>query len=174
VAAAVARELGAPLDVIVVSKVGVPGQPELAMAAVAEGGVHVLEPRVIRAAGVGQQALTSAIAAESAVVEARVARLRHLLPQRDLTQATAVVVDDGMATGATARAACLAARRRGAAYVVLAVPVAARDTVDRFTEADEVVCVLCPSDFHYVGRYYRDFSPTPDEEVSRILAVATA
>ncbi len=169
VAAEVARSLGAPLDVVVVRKLGVPWQPELAMGAIGEGGYRVLDRDLITRAGVSAQQLAAVETRERVVLEDRVARLRKGRPPTDLTGRVAVVVDDGIATGATARVACAVARHLGAARVVLATPVAAADTLAAVTEADEVVCVSTPYPFLAVGHHYRDFSATTDEEVVALL-----
>ena len=170
VAAQVAQRLGAPLDVIVVRKLGVPSQPELAMGAIGEGGVRVLDERIIRAAHVGPERLAAVEEEERAVLQERVARLRGGRPGKDLTGRTAVLVDDGIATGATARVACLVARALGAARVVVAVPVGPPDIEGRMPEADQVVCLDKPWAFRAVGAAYEDFHPTSDDEVERILA----
>lgn len=169
VAAEVARSLGAPLDVVVVRKLGVPWQPELAMGAIGEGGYRVLDRDLVARAGVSAQELAAVEARERVVLEDRVARLRKGRPPADLSGRVAVVVDDGIATGATARVACAVARHLGAARVVLATPVAAADTLAAVTEADEVVCVSTPYPFLAVGHHYRDFSATTDEEVVALL-----
>ncbi|TXN31007.1 phosphoribosyltransferase [Lacisediminihabitans profunda] len=172
VAAEVAKALHAPLDVIVVRKLGVPFQPEVAMGAIGEGGVKVLDARVLRMARVSDADLANVERLERATLEDRSARFRRGRDRIDLTGRTAVIVDDGIATGSTARAACQVARRLGAARVVLAVPVGPKDTVEGFTEADEVVCVAAPSQFLAVGYHYRDFSPTTDDEVIVLLDAA--
>jgi putative phosphoribosyl transferase len=172
VAAEVARALGAPLDVIVVRKLGVPYQPELAMGAIGEGGVRMLDDYVLRHVRVSDLELSHVEERQRAELEARVARLRQGRPRLDLTGRTALIVDDGIATGSTARAACQVARNLGATRVVMAAPVGAQDTIARFTEADEVVCLATPAGFAAVGPYYRDFSATSDEEVVRILEEA--
>lgn len=170
VAAEVARALRAPLDVLVVRKLGVPYQPEVAMGAVGEGGVRVLNPSVIEAAGITPEALDRVEQAERAELARRVERYRHGRDAEPLAERTVVVVDDGIATGATARAACQVARARGAAHVVLAVPVAAADTAeDMRAVADQVVCVDTPRFFMAVGEYYDDFRQTSDEEVVALL-----
>ena len=169
VAAEVARALGAPLEVIVVRKLGVPLQPEVAMGALGEGGVRVLDAHTIHRAGVAERELHEVEMRESVELDARVEQLRAGRARQRLVGRTAIVVDDGMATGSTARAACLVARRLGASRVVLAVPVAAPDTVDSFIEADEVICLSTPPDFAAVGHYYLDFSPTSDSEVVVLL-----
>jgi putative phosphoribosyl transferase len=172
VAAQVAAALDVPLDVIVVRKLGLPWQPELAMGAIGEDGVRVLDTRVIAHSGVSEATLLDVEDRERRELDARVAQLRAGRPRLDLAGRTALVVDDGMATGSTARAACQVARQLGATTVVMAVPVAARDTVSGLREADRVVCVLAPRDFRAVGRHYRDFTQTTDEDVMRLLAAA--
>ncbi|WP_374969206.1 phosphoribosyltransferase family protein [Terrabacter sp. BE26] len=172
VAAVVAEALDAPLDVIVVRKLGVPFQPELAMGAIGEGGVSVVDARTVRRARVTDEELDAVEAREREVLDARVEHLRRGRPRIDLRGRVAVVVDDGIATGATARVACLVARRLGAARVVLAVPVAPPDTLARLPEADEVVCVSAPSHFRAVGAHYDDFSPTSDDDVVALLRQA--
>ena len=167
VAAVVADALGAPLDVVVVRKLGVPWQPELAMGAVGEGGVVVRHEQVLRSAGVDADRFDEVLAREQAEVERRVARLR---PDRDRTPVagrTAVVVDDGLATGSTARAACAVLRTAGAGHVVLAVPVAPAGTT--VEQADDLVVVRSPERFGSVGRWYADFTPTSEQEVVDLL-----
>ena len=165
VAYEVAKALDAPLDVIVVRKLGIPFQPEVAMGAIGEGGARVLDDEVIRMIRITDQEVRSVENRERAELESRVARLRRGRDRIDLTGRTAVVVDDGMATGATARVACLVARRLGASRVILAVPVASPETVAEMTEPDEIVCVSTPPGFSAVGYHYRNFAPTSDEEV---------
>ena len=169
VAAEVARALGAPLDVIVVRKLGVPFQPEVAMGAIGEGGIRVLDTHTIHKAGVAERELHEVELRESVELDARVERLRARRAPQSLLGRTVIVIDDGMATGSTARVACLVARRLGASRVVLAIPVAAPDTADSFIEADEVICLSTPTDFGAVGHYYVDFSPTTDSEVVALL-----
>ena len=172
VAAEVAKALEAPLDVIVVRKLGVPFQPEVAMGAIAEGGVRVLDDGVLAAARVSEAEQREVEDHEWVTLEARSVRFRRGRPGIDLTGGVVVIVDDGIATGSTARAACQVARRLGAVRVVLAVPVGPRDTVEHFADADEVICVATPSNFFPVGSYYRDFSPTSEEEVMMLLDAA--
>ena len=175
VAAEVARELRAPLDVIVIRKVGVPWQPELAMGAVGEGGVGVVNAGVVRLAGVTSEELRAAQADVRVKVQRRVRVLRGHRAPVDLAGRTAVIVDDGIATGSTARAACRVARSQGAVHVVLAVPVASPDAVDALSDvADEVVCLLKPADFGAVGRFYDDFKSTTDAQVVDLLDRAAA
>ena len=170
VALRVAQALGAPLDVIVVRKLGVPWQPELAMGAVGEGGVRVINRQVIHTAWVAEEDLAAIAAREQAAVETRAARYRARWPCQPLDGRVAVVVDDGVATGATARAACQVARARGAARVVLAVPVAPPGWQARIgRDADELACVSTPSGFFAIGEHYASFPQVSDEEVIACL-----
>jgi len=171
VAYEVAKALGAPLDILVVRKLGVPFQPELGMGAVGEDGVRVLNADVLRQAGVTEAQLAQVEARERAEVEERAARLRGGRPAVPLQGRTAVIVDDGLATGGTARAAVRVARERGAARVILAVPVAPPETVAALRrDADDVVAVETPEPFFAIGGWYSDFSPTSDDEVIELLA----
>ena len=172
VAFEVAEALRAPLDVIVVRKLGVPFQPELAMGAIGEGGTRVLDADVLRRARISDDELRAVERVGRAQLADRVARYRKGLPGIDLSGRTAVVVDDGMATGSTARAACEVARNLGAAKVVLGVPVASADVVRDFTGADHVVCVSSERRLRAVGLHYRDFRPTADDEVLALLEAA--
>lgn len=175
VAAEIARALGAPLDVLVVRKLGVPWQPEVAMGAVGEGGAMVRNENVMSAARVGDHEFEQAARRERAEVGQRVARFREGRPAVELPGRTAVVVDDGVATGATARAACDIARARGAAAVLLAVPVAAPDAVSSLADAaDEIVCLDAPAGFMAVGMHYLDFRQVDDGEVVELLRAARA
>lgn len=175
VAAEVARELGAPLDVIVVRKIGVPDQAELAMGAVGEDGVRVLNRDVVRRAGVSDEDLEAISAAEWRTVDRRARQYRAVRPREPLVDRTALIVDDGIATGATARAACQVATEHGAHRVVIAVPVAPVGWTSSFREvADRCVALETPSGFFAVGAHYQDFRPTSDDEVLRCLAEATA
>lgn len=168
VAAQVAYALGAPLDVIVVRKLGHPDHPEYAIGAIGEEGARVLTPG---ARSLESSRLLRVAAKESAELDRRVRLLRGTRAAEPLRGRTAVIVDDGIATGATAAAACQVARHRGAATVVLAAPVAARDAVaDLEAIADQVVVVLAPDGFTAVGVWYADFAPTTEAEVSAILA----
>ena len=169
VAAEVARALGAPLDVIVVRKLGVPGHPEYAMGAIGEGGVRVLDGQVIRSMRVSDEALARVSEEERAELERRVRRYRPR-PPLALVGRTAVLVDDGMATGSTELAASQVASELGAARVVVAVPVASGAAVRELRRhVDEVVCLDAPADFRAVGQCYDDFSATSDEEVVAAL-----
>jgi putative phosphoribosyl transferase len=170
VAAEVAAALGAPLDVIIVRKVGVPYQPELGMGAVGEGGACVLNPEVIEMAGVSPGEMATVRAREQAEVGRRARLYRGERPQLPLDGRIAVIVDDGVATGSTAKAACQIAREHGAARVVLAVPVAPPGWQARLGDAaDELVCVATPSPFFAIGQFYLDFSQTTDAEVAACL-----
>jgi putative phosphoribosyl transferase len=173
VAAEVAQALGAPLDVLVVRKLGAPGNPELGVGAIAEGGVSVFNESLIARLGVRPRDLEAVTQREARELERRTAAYRRGRAPLGLGGRTAVVVDDGLATGYTARAAVAAARRRGASSVVLAVPVAAPETAREFASlVDSVVCVEMPEFLYAVGASYADFSQTGDEEVERLLAAA--
>ncbi|HEY5172966.1 MAG TPA: phosphoribosyltransferase family protein [Acidimicrobiia bacterium] len=174
VAYEVANALNAPLDVILVRKIGAPFRSELAMGAIGEEGVRIVNDEVVRQLGVS--------ATEFAVVETRerrelARRARLFRGERgrvSLVGQTALIVDDGIATGSTARAACQVARAYGAARVVVATPVASRGTVDRLRgDADEVVVLDSPEAFRAIGEFYDDFSQTSDEDVIRCLGLAT-
>ncbi|MGO4189472.1 phosphoribosyltransferase family protein [Pseudarthrobacter sp. TAF60_1] len=169
VAAEVAKALSAPLDVIVVRKLGVPFRPEVAMGAIGEGNARGLDKGVISLAGITEDDLRTVEREARALLKARVERYRRGRPRPDLTGMTAIIVDDGMATGSTARVACQVARQLGAARIILAVPVAPAHLLDTMTEPDQVVSLISAHDFQAVGQYYRDFSPTGDEEVVELL-----
>jgi len=173
VAFEVATALDAPLDVIMVRKLGLPYQPELAMGAIGEGGVRVLNTAVVRAAHVTAQELGAVEYAERGELERRAARFRAGGRRLSLRGKTALVVDDGIATGATAKAACQVARVQGAAQVVLAVPVGPPSAIAELKEAaDEVVCLDTPEWFLAVGACYERFDQTSDEQVVALLARA--
>ncbi|WP_084259127.1 phosphoribosyltransferase family protein [Microtetraspora malaysiensis] len=170
VAYEVARALGAPLDVIVVRKLGVPYQPELGFGAIGEGGVRVLNPDIVRLAGVTKEQMAKVEEAEREELTRRAARFRGGRPRVESAGRTVIVVDDGVATGGTARAACRVARAQGAKRVVLAVPVGSPDTMDALREdADEVVCLQTPRDLYAIGAWYHDFPQTSDEQVVELL-----
>ena len=170
VAAEVAQALSAPLDVVVVRKVGVPGQPELAMGAVGEDGVRVVDDRVVALAHVPPEEFERAAESERGELERYVQRFRGGRPPVPLAGRVALLVDDGIATGSTARAACSVARARGAARVVLAAPVCARESARRLAaDVDELVCLHSPRHFGAVGQFYDDFRPTTDDEVIELL-----
>lgn len=170
VAAEVAVALGAPLDVVVVRKLGVPLQPELAMGAIGEGGVRVLVPETVRRAGVTDEALAGVERRERAELQRRAQRFRGDRTRLSLVGRTAVVVDDGIATGSTARAACQVARAQGATRVVLAVPVAPFNwTRELHDAADELIALITPRLFRAIGEWYIDFSQSTDEDVVACL-----
>ncbi|MGY2080007.1 phosphoribosyltransferase [Modestobacter sp. SYSU DS0657] len=175
VAAEVAAALRAPLDVVVVRRIPVPGAAEVAMGAVAEGGAVVRDERVVERAGVSAEQFRAALDRAQAELTRRVQRVRGLRPRLPLAGRTAVVVDDGIATGATARAACAAVRGCGAARVVLAVPVCAPGAADRLrTAVDELVSVETPDAFRAVGGAYQRFGQVTDDEVVDLLRRAVA
>jgi len=166
----VAQALGAPLDVFVVRKLGLPWHDELAMGAIASGGARVLDRNLIRVARVSEAELARVIATEETELARRERRYRGDRPFPDLHGKTAILVDDGLATGATMRAAVEALRLEQPSRIVVAVPVAAPQTCDAFRDvADEVVCATTPEPFQGVGRWYADFSQTTDEEVHDLL-----
>ena len=170
VAEPVARALGAPLEVVVVRKLSAPQRPELAIGALGEAGVRLLSEDVIAQTGTSSSALAASERAERAELERRAALYRSGRGAPNLSGRTALVIDDGLATGATARAACRVARAWGAQHVVLAVPVAPRGLAAEMTpDADDVVVLEEPRDFYAVGEHYRDFSQTTDEEVLACL-----
>ncbi len=171
VAAEVARSLDAPLDVIVVRKLGVPFQPELAMGAVGEDGARVIDTDVLRMARVPADELSAIEERERAEVGRRARLYRAGRDRVPLAGRTAVIIDDGIATGSTARAACQVARSLGAARVLLATPVAPPDWQERIGgAADEMVSVATPQPFFAIGEFYGDFSQTSDETVVACLA----
>jgi predicted phosphoribosyltransferase len=175
VAAEVARALGAPLDVFVVRKLGVPGHKELAMGAIATGGVRVLNEDVIAQLDILPWTVDRVAALEQVELDRQESLYRRGNPAHDPQDRVVILVDDGLATGATMRAAIRAIRRLGPARVVVAVPVGAPDTCREFaTEADEMVCACEPDPFLSVGMWYEDFGQTTDEEVQDLLAAAEA
>jgi len=170
VAAEVARALDAPLDVILVRKLGVPVQPELAMGAIGEGGVRIANDDVVQAARITPDQWREVETRERAELERRAQRFRRGRSPVPLAGRTAVIVDDGVATGSTARAACRVARALGAERVVLAVPVAPCGSIEELQPSvDQIVCLEVPSDFRSVGDWYDDFSQTTDDEVVALL-----
>lgn len=170
VAAPVAVALGAPLDVLVVRKVGVPSQPELAMGAIGEGGVTYVNRAVCDSVGVSPSVFESIRLHEQTELERRVAVFRPLRPRIPLGGRRVIMVDDGIATGSTARAACQVARAAGTSSVVLATPVGPPDVERAFADdADLVVCLSMPRALFAIGEAYADFSPTTDDEVIELL-----
>ena len=173
VAAEVASRLGAPLDVLVVRKVGVPWQPELALGAVAEGDVRILNRALVRELGLGPRDVASAVTHERAELERRVRAYRGDRQAVPVAGRVAIVVDDGLATGATARAAIESMRSRGARSVILAAPVGPPASVlELKAVADAVVVLDQPTDLWAVGQFYRDFRQTSDQEVVELLEAA--
>ncbi len=170
VAHEVARALHAPLDIIVARKLGAPDQPELAVGAIARGARYI-DPLIAAATGVTDAYLDEVTVREMQELERQEHNYRLGRAPLDLRGRTAILVDDGLATGATARAAVTALRQQGAAYIVLAVPVGAADSVDRLRRhVDELICLETPPEFRAVSLHYRDFEPTSDAEVHRDLA----
>jgi predicted phosphoribosyltransferase len=170
VAYEVARALRVPLDVFIVRKLGVPGFEELAVGAIASGGVRVLNEEVANALPNADEIIEAVTQRESAELERREHEYRDGRPAPELQNKTVILIDDGLATGATMRAAVKALRQRGAAKIVVAVPVGPPDTCKEFEEvADEVVCASAPEFFQAVGQYYEDFSQTSDDEVREFL-----
>jgi putative phosphoribosyl transferase len=166
----VARALGAPLDVVVVRKLGVPYQPELAMGAIGEDGVRVLNAEVLAVSAVDEEEFAAVERRERAELDRRAERYRLGRAREDLEGKTAIVVDDGVATGATARAACRVARARGASEVILAAPVCGPDTAERLGgDVDGIVCLEVPGRFCSVGQSYESFRQTSDDEVVDLL-----
>jgi len=166
----VARALHAPLDVFVVRKLGLPGQEELAMGAIASGGVRVLNEDLVRALGIPPQVIERVTAEEERELERRERDYRDGRPPIDVRGKTVILVDDGLATGSSMRVAAEALRKKGPARIVVAVPVAASATCEEFaSEVDQVICAATPQPFWAVGQWYRDFSQTTDEEVRDLL-----
>jgi len=169
----VAKALGVPLDVFVVRKLGVPGHEEFAMGAIASGGLAVLNRDTIQQLRIGEAEVPRAIAAEMRELQRREAAYRGDRDPPELEGKTVILVDDGLATGSTMRAAALAVRQRNPARIVVAVPVAAAETCDEFRDVvDEVICGAMPRPFQAVGLWYEDFSQTSDEEVRELLEQA--
>jgi predicted phosphoribosyltransferase len=174
VAAEIASRFAAPLDLILVRKIGVPFQPELAMGAVADGGAPLVvrNEEVIRLVGVDEGTFKDAEARELAEIERRRRCYLGDRPRVDIAGRLAIVVDDGIATGATTRAALRSVAARKPAELVLAVPVAPPGTIAELkNEADNVVCLKTPEDFYAIGVHYRDFRQVSDDEVRRLLAL---
>jgi erythromycin esterase-like protein/predicted phosphoribosyltransferase len=175
VAYEVARVLGAPLDVFVVRKLGLPGYEELAMGAVATGGVRVLNDQLVERLGIPEHLIDAMTTRELKELARRERLYRGGRPPPDVRGRTVILVDDGLATGATMHAAIKALRQQNPVRIVVAVPTAAPETCEEMKrEADDVICAITPEQFHAVGRWYRDFSQTTDEEVGALLARRTA
>ena len=175
VGAEVSRALGAPLDIFIARKLGAPEQPELGIGAVAQGGLLVLNERIVRALKLSEGHIRRAAEEELREVGRRLRLLRGDRPEPEVRGRTVILVDDGLATGATARAAILALRERGPGRLVLAVPVCPPRTADLLLrEVDDLVVLETPADFYAVGSYYEDFEQVSDEEVVRLLELARA
>jgi predicted phosphoribosyltransferase len=173
VAYEVARALKAPLDVFLVRKLGLPGQEELAMGAVASGGVRVLNRDVVEALRIPDELIDAVARRELQELERRERLYRGNRPFPDVHGKTVILVDDGLATGSTMRAAAEVLRQQGPARLIVAVPAGSPQTCDEFRdEVDEVVCAITPDPFYAVGVWYDDFSQTTDEEVRSLLAAA--
>lgn len=171
VAFEIAHALHAPLDILLVRKLGVPGQEELAMGAIASGGVRVLNEDVISYLGISREDIEPVAAAEQKELERRERTYRDNRPLPDLQGRTVILVDDGLATGSTMRAAVAAVRKQSPAKIVVAVPIAARAVCADFKEeVDEIVCGLTPETFFAVGFWYQDFSQITDEEIRDLIA----
>jgi len=171
----VAKVLKAPLDIFLVRKLGVPGQEELAMGAIASGGVRVLNDGVVSSLHLSETQINQVVAKEQQELERREHLYREDHPAPTLCDQSIILVDDGLATGATMRAAIKALRQQQPARIVVAVPVSSPETYhDMQAEVDEVICPLTPEPFHSVGFWYKDFSQTTDEEVTTLLQQTTA
>jgi predicted phosphoribosyltransferase len=175
VAFEVAARLNAPLDIFLVRKLGVPGQEELAMGAIATGGVRVVNESVVDYLRIPGEVIDAVAGEEQRELERRERAYRDDRPAPDVRGKTVILVDDGLATGSTMRAAATALRKQGPARIVVAVPVSSAETCDEFRlEVDDIVCAATPRPFQGVGMWYDDFSQTTDEEVRELLARAAA
>jgi putative phosphoribosyl transferase len=167
----IARELDIPLDIFIVRKLGVPRYEELAMGAIASGGARVLNDEVVSRLGISEQQIDAVAAREQLELERREREYRGEIPPLDVAGKTVILVDDGLATGSTMRAAIQALRQKNAGQIIVAVPVGAPDSCDRIAaEADRVICAVQPEDFQAVGAWYDDFSQTTDAEVCELLS----
>ena len=165
-----AEQLGTPLDVFLMRKLGVPGYEELAMGAIASGGVRVVNDDVVRQLAIPGEVIDAVAAEERRELERRERAYRNDRPPPDVKGRTVILIDDGLATGSTMRAAAAALRKLGPARIVVAVPVSAPESCDEIREeVDEVVCAVTPEPFRGVGLWYKDFSQTTDEEVRELL-----
>lgn len=171
----VAKALNVPLDVFVVRKLGVPGYEELAMGAIASGGIRVLNEDVVRAAGIPDEVIDAVAAEEERELERRERDYRDGRPPVDVQGRIVILVDDGLATGSSMRVAVLALKKKRPAQIVVAVPVGAPTTCAEFeSEVDQTICAVTPEPFWSVGQWYRDFSQTSDEEVRDLLRRAAS
>lgn len=172
VAYEVALKLKAPLDVFLVRKLGVPGHEELAMGAIASGGVRVLNDYVVGSLRIPESAIDAVAEKEQLELKRRENEYRDALPPPELAGKIVILIDDGLATGSTMKAAAIALKRQNPAKIVVAVPVSSRDTCEEFeSEVDSIVCAVTPEPFYGVGMWYQDFSQTSDEEVRELLKV---
>ncbi len=170
VAYEVARALNAPLDIFIVRKLGLPGREELAIGAIASGGVRVLNQDIIRMLSIPDEVINLVVKRESQELQRREELYRHGHAAPETRDRTVILIDDGLATGASMRAAVAGLRAQHPARIVVAVPAAATETCDAFqTEVDEIVCAVTPEPFYGVGHWYEDFSQTTDEEVQNLL-----
>lgn len=170
VAIEVAKAIGAPLDLVITRKIGAPGQPELAVGAVGQEGEVVTNPDLVAMLGVSEKYLEEESKRQGGEIERRTRAYRGERPYPDLAGKTVVIVDDGIATGATIRAAAVSARRRKAARVILAAPVGSSRAVRELSEvADQVVCLSTPEDFEAIGEFYEEFEQVEDEVVRKIV-----
>ncbi|MBI2876198.1 MAG: phosphoribosyltransferase [Candidatus Tectomicrobia bacterium] len=175
VAFEVARALHAPLDVFLVRKLGVPGHEELAMGAIATGGVRVLNQEIVQRLRIPDEMVDAVAAMEQRELERRRSIYRDDRPFPQIRDRTVILVDDGLATGSTMRAAVAAIRQQQPAHIVVAVPTAAHETCEEFrSEVDEIVCAITPEPFYAVGLWYEDFSQITDEEVRDLLERAAS
>jgi putative phosphoribosyl transferase len=173
VAFEVAQALSAPLDLMLVRKLGVPGQEELAMGAIATGGIKVLSQELVKSLDISDAALEAVISKEKRELERREHTYRGDRPVPEVGNRCVILIDDGLATGATMKAAVLALRQQQPAQIIIGVPVAPPDTVEELRkEADEIICLATPEPFYAIGTWYVDFSQTSDEEVRTLLARA--
>ncbi|SES78454.1 Predicted phosphoribosyltransferase [Marinobacter segnicrescens] len=171
----IARELGLELDIINLRKLGLPGQPELAMGAIAEDGTRYLNTLLVDQLHIPQEAIERVEAEEKAVMAVRTRLFRDVRPQADVTGRTVILVDDGVATGATMKLAVQVLRKRGADWIIVAVPVGPPGTIERFSEvADQCVCLLEPPRFSSVGLWYLDFNQVSEDEVIQALKASMA
>jgi putative phosphoribosyl transferase len=169
VAEEVATRLALPLDVIICRKLGVPGHEEYAFGAISEGGVRYIDENIVRSLGLSQNQVAQVQTEEATALKTRIELFRRSTPRRSLVGKTALIIDDGLATGATARAASKAARQLGAGRVVVAVPVGPLGSENSIPEANEVICLSQPATFSAVGRHYESFDQVSDSEVLKIL-----
>lgn len=170
VAYEVARELGAELDVLIVRKLGVPNQPELAMGAIASGGAHILNDQIIHSCQISEIQLEKVLQEERKELARREKSYRGTLPPPRIQQRTVIIVDDGLATGASMEAAVKALKSLHPNRIIVAVPIAPAESITQLKEiSDDVVCVLTPNEFYALSLWYRDFSQTSDAEVHELL-----